>query len=208
MRTERGLAGRFHLLGCLESPGRPRVHPAAPTARSGWVGRADGWREGEPMGTSCLLRGRSLSCGPCSRLPGTEASDAGMCPKRVGDSAWRPPHSPLPEAEVGQGSRESRPRGFGGEWGGQLGQGLPQLPPRSRPGSAAPCLPTAVPSWAWPLEVPVRPGLGPGPRQLCSRGWRSAEVAVVRYIRNCMEMTVSSSSTPRLPTSQGRWCSR
>lgn len=40
------------------------------------------------------------------------------------------------------------------------------------------------------------------------RDWRSEAVEVFLYTRNCMEMMVSSSRTPRLPTSQGRWCRR
>lgn len=45
-------------------------------------------------------------------------------------------------------------------------------------------------------------------RQLGRRGSCSGDVVLFLYTKNWMEMTVSSSSTPRLPTSQGRWCSR
>lgn len=143
---------------------------------------------GELVGASCLLGGQGLGCRPSSRLPGTEASDTGVCPKRVGAWPWCPSHSSLPEELVG--APGSQPRDFRGGWGGSWAGSSrhPQPPPRSSPRSAAPCLPTAVPSWVWHLEVPVCPGLGLGPCQLWSRGWRSAEVAVFLYTRNWIEI--------------------
>ena len=77
---------------------------------------------GELVGASCLLGGQGLGCRPSLRLPGTEASDTGVCPKRVGDWPWCPPHSSLPEESVG--APGSQPRDFRGGWGAQ---GTPSL---------------------------------------------------------------------------------
>lgn len=106
------------------------------------------------------------------------------------------------------------PGGFGGVGGGgwaqRSGPPTPPTPASSTAqarvsGTTLPTLPhpgcgtgsPGHPSWAWP-----------GPGQRGRRGWRSEAAEAFLYSRNCMEMMVSSSRTPKLPTSQGRWCRR
>lgn len=201
---ERCLAGRGHLLRCLRTLATTTPAPGVCVCVCAW---ADGRRGvgGRPLP---LEEPRSQLQPPWG-LPGTAVSDSRGVSR--GGRAPAPPSFPTPcppEESISQGSWKSHPAGSGGgggAWAGPLRH--PRLPARPTPGSAAPCLPRTSPFLGAASGDPRCPGLGLGPGQLGRRGWRSEEVAVSLYIRNCMEITVSSSSTPRLPTSQGRWCS-
>lgn len=116
---------------------------------------------------------RGPAAAPPAELPGTAASDAGgTSPKllRVGQSGLL--EEPAQVSEV-------------------LGEGVlspaPWLLPWPRPGSAAPWLPTLLPSCCGMWRAGSS-GLGLGPGQPGRRGWRSEEVEALLYTRNWMEI--------------------
>lgn len=143
-------------------------------------------------------------------LPGTAVSDSrGVSRGGLAPAPPLVPHSLPPEESNRSGFLEESPSRFR-RWGRCLGLALKAPPAASTAHSRVSSTMSAhtCPFLGAASGDPRCPGLGLGPGQLGRRGWRSEEVVVSLYIRNCMEITVSSSSTPRLPTSQGRWCSR
>lgn len=117
--TGGGLAGRYRLLGSLQSTGQSWEHLAAAAPRSrGCAGR---WKEGT-RGAPTASQGAEVSAAaPPFRLRGTAASDSGVCPKGVGPGPGAPlaPGS-LKSQAVSQGSWKL-PGGFGGRGGSWAG---------------------------------------------------------------------------------------
>lgn len=127
--TGRGLAGRYHLLGCLQSTGQSWGHLAAAAPRStGCAGRWKGGTRAVPTAS----RGAEVSAAaPPFRLRGTAALDSGDVSQGRGGWPGRPSRSRLPEEPVSQSVSQ-------GSWklarfqrsGRQLGQVL-EVPPAS-----------------------------------------------------------------------------